>query len=37
MNLLSHTQIEIPEANARAVFITDPDGTLIELVQQLGD
>ena len=37
VNVLSHTQIEIPEAKARAVFITDPDGTLIELVQQPGD
>ncbi len=37
VNVLSHTQIEIPEAEARAVFITDPDGTLIELVQQPGD
>ncbi len=37
VNVLSHTQIEIPEAEVRAVFITDPDGTLIELVQQPGD
>lgn len=37
VNLLSHTQIEIPRAKVRAVFITDPDGTLIELVQQPGD
>ena len=37
VNVLSHTQIEIPEAKARAVFITDPDGTLIELEQQPGD
>jgi catechol 2,3-dioxygenase-like lactoylglutathione lyase family enzyme len=31
------TRIDVPEANARAVFITDPDGTLIELVQRPGD
>ncbi len=37
VNLLSHTRIAIPEAEARAVFITDPDGMLIELVQQPGD
>jgi len=31
------TSVEVPEANAKAVFISDPDGTLIELVQQPGD
>ena len=36
-NVLSQTRIEIPEAKARAIFITDPDGLPIELVQQPGD
>ncbi len=31
------TRIEIPEARTKAIFISDPDGTLIELVQQPGD
>ena len=31
------TAVALFEANAKAVFITDPDGTLIELVQQPGD
>ena len=37
VDVREETSIEVPEANARAVFITDPDGTLIELVQQPGD
>ncbi len=34
--VLNDTRIEIPRAHTKAVFITDPDGTLIELVQQPG-
>jgi catechol 2,3-dioxygenase-like lactoylglutathione lyase family enzyme len=37
VDVREETSIEVPEANAKAVFITDPDGTLIELVQQPGD
>lgn len=37
VDVLSHTRIEIPEARARAIFIADPDGLPIELVQQPGD
>jgi glyoxylase I family protein len=33
---LGDTRIEIPDARSKAVFITDPDGTRIELVQQPG-
>ena len=29
--------VDVPRANAKAVFITDPDGTLIQRVQQPGD
>ena len=35
--VLDETLIEIPEFGAAAVFIADPDGTLIELVQAPGD
>ncbi len=35
--VLRHTRIEIPEAKTRALFVTDPDGTLIELVEAPGD
>lgn len=35
--VLDETLIEIPDFGAAAVFITDPDGTLIELVQAPGD
>jgi hypothetical protein len=35
--VLRETRIEIPSAHTKAAFITDPDGTLIELVQQPGD
>jgi len=31
--LLAHTRIENPRLRARAVFLTDPDGTRIELVE----
>jgi catechol 2,3-dioxygenase-like lactoylglutathione lyase family enzyme len=37
VRVLRDTRIEIPQARTRAVFVTDPDGTLIELVQQPGD
>jgi glyoxylase I family protein len=35
--ILDRSRIDIPAFNAAAVFITDPDGTLIELVQSPGD
>jgi catechol 2,3-dioxygenase-like lactoylglutathione lyase family enzyme len=35
--VLADTRIDIPEVRTRAIFVTDPDGTLIELVQQPGD
>lgn len=31
------TRIEIPAAHVKAVFVSDPDGALIELVEQPGD
>lgn len=31
------TRIEIPAAHTKAVFISDPDGALIELLEQPGD
>ena len=37
VRVLRDTRIEIPAARSKAAFITDPDGTLIELVQQPGD
>ena len=30
------TRIELPAAQTKAVFVSDPDGTLIELVEQPG-
>jgi catechol 2,3-dioxygenase-like lactoylglutathione lyase family enzyme len=36
VNVLADTRIEIARARTKVVFITDPDGTLIELVQQPG-
>jgi catechol 2,3-dioxygenase-like lactoylglutathione lyase family enzyme len=36
VRVLRETRIEVPHARTKAVFITDPDGTLIELVQQPG-
>ena len=35
--VLGATRIEVPEMQTRAVFVTDPDGTLIELVEAPGD
>ncbi len=35
--VLDETLIDLPEFGAAAVFVTDPDGTLIELVQSPGD
>jgi catechol 2,3-dioxygenase-like lactoylglutathione lyase family enzyme len=37
VRVLAKTKIEIPAFEAAAVFVTDPDGTLIELVQAPGD
>jgi glyoxylase I family protein len=35
--IVERTHIDIPAFEAAAVFISDPDGTLIELVQSPGD
>jgi catechol 2,3-dioxygenase-like lactoylglutathione lyase family enzyme len=35
--LLEHTRIDNPKFRADAVFLTDPDGTRIELVEAPGD
>jgi catechol 2,3-dioxygenase-like lactoylglutathione lyase family enzyme len=37
VHVLRETRIEIPAARTKAAFISDPDGTLIELVEQPGD
>jgi catechol 2,3-dioxygenase-like lactoylglutathione lyase family enzyme len=37
VRVLEKSKIEIPAFEAAAVFVTDPDGTLIELVQSPGD
>ncbi|MBI3783555.1 MAG: VOC family protein [Deltaproteobacteria bacterium] len=37
VQVLAASRIDIPAFAAAAVFITDPDGTLIELVQAPGD
>ena len=37
VRVLEQTHIDIPAFGAAAVMITDPDGTLIELVQSPGD
>ena len=37
VRILEKSRIDIPAFDAAAVFITDPDGTLIELVQAPGD
>ena len=37
VEILDQTRIAIPEAGAKAVFILDPDGMRIELVEQPGD
>lgn len=35
--VLAHSRIAIPEARTAAVFVADPDGTRIELVESPGD
>ena len=35
--ILDETHIDLPDFAAAAIFLTDPDGTLIELVQSPGD
>ena len=37
VRVLDETFIDFPDFGAAAVFIADPDGTLIELVQSPGD
>lgn len=37
VRVLDETLINIPDFGAAAIFIADPDGTLIELVQSPGD
>jgi catechol 2,3-dioxygenase-like lactoylglutathione lyase family enzyme len=37
VRILDKTHIDIPAFDAAAIFIADPDGTLIELVQSPGD
>ena len=37
IDVLEDTRIDIEQARAKAIFIADPDGTLIELVEQPGD
>jgi glyoxylase I family protein len=37
VRILDKTHIDIPVFDAAAIFIADPDGTLIELVQAPGD
>jgi glyoxylase I family protein len=37
VQILHRTHIDIPAFEAAAIFIADPDGTLIELVQSPGD
>lgn len=37
VRILEPTRIDIPAFEAAAIFIADPDGTLIELVQAPGD
>jgi glyoxylase I family protein len=37
VRVLERTRSDIPAFNAAAIFVTDPDGTLIELVQSPGD
>jgi glyoxylase I family protein len=37
VEILQRTHIDIPAFEAAAIFIADPDGTLIELVQAPGD
>lgn len=35
-HVLEETRIEVPQAGTRAIFVTDPDGTRIELVEHSG-
>lgn len=37
VRILEETRIEVPEAKTKAIFVTDPDGTRIELVERPGD
>lgn len=37
VRILDHTRIDIPEFKSGAVFVCDPDGTLIELVESPAD
>jgi glyoxylase I family protein len=37
VHILDRTRIDIPEFGSGAVFVCDPDGTLIELVESPGD
>jgi len=37
VRILDRTHIDIPAFDAAAIMVTDPDGTLIELVQAPGD
>lgn len=37
VNILDETRTDYPEYRSRLVFLTDPDGTLIELVEIPGD
>jgi lactoylglutathione lyase len=37
VRILEETRTDLPARGARAAFIADPDGTLIELVEQPGD
>ncbi len=37
VSIIERTRIDLPDFHAAAVFVTDPDGTLIELVQAPGD
>jgi len=37
VELLTATRVEAPASGAKAMFASDPDGTLIELVQSHGD
>ena len=37
VEILRGTRIDVPQTATKAVFVADPDGTRIELVQQPGD
>jgi glyoxylase I family protein len=36
VRILAETRIEIPETKTKAIFVSDPDGTRIELVERPG-